>query len=480
MSSVQVPSTRVPQTKSSVTLPSLSRIQFPEGSTSNPPIKRIHSDADVSLWKQSKAKEHVVLFVSRLCESAVGKATILRKRAEVKDASGDNIDKIWLLLDELQHWTEEIEPLKTPQRYGNLAFRTWGERLEKRVSTLHSKLLPPSLHGIIPELEAYLLGSFGSWVRLDYGSGHELSFAAWLCFLSRLGYFDRQGEKFEERLALEIFPKYLEVAWGIQDRYGLEPAGSHGVWGLDDYQFIPYAIGASQLRDQIAYPPIAVTSVSHKADLKPASANYLLAFTPSSSPLQNTQSRLGAIPGPPFANLYTSSIARIHALKRGPFHEHSPILHDVASTVPNWVKVHSGMMKMWEAECLDKRPVVQHFPFGRYGFPWPVASDDHSQNAISSAAPNHTSQAQAKSANLPMQPTAAPWAKPSTGGPPMAPTGAPWALASSASRTGIPGGTATPTTRSTLASSGSAAAATSPFGILPKAGVPRDQKRDLN
>lgn len=104
--------------------------------------------------------------------------------------------------------------------------------------------LPSPLHIAIPELSEYLNKGFGNETRIDYGSGHELSFAAWLGGISLLGGFEPSDY---QAIGLRIFVKYLELVRKIQKKYSLEPAGSHGVWGLDDHQFLPYVWGSAQL-----------------------------------------------------------------------------------------------------------------------------------------------------------------------------------------------------------------------------------------
>ena len=318
------------------------------------------------VWERSQAHDCILLFLMHLSEACTGCPTrdIVWDNYTTYSTSKSIVDRVLALLIHLDSWTDEIEPLSGPQRFGNLAFRSWGARLAERINELHQSCLPDYLHMYTIELCSYLMDAFGSFIRIDYGTGHELNFIAWLAYMYRLGAFQEE-EFLEQRLALEVIPAYLRVSWHLQDRYSLEPAGSHGVWGLDDFHFVPYILGAAQLRDT-CMSPSEMTDVSlypHSRQREPRVGPRL---TPQATLFYKPPRSLTPLP-----NMYTSALARIHSLKRGPFSEHSPLLYDISHNVTNWPKVFTGLLKMYDAECLLKRPVVQHFVFGNVGYVWP-------------------------------------------------------------------------------------------------------------
>ncbi|KAF5364411.1 hypothetical protein D9758_010690 [Tetrapyrgos nigripes] len=301
----------------------LRQIHLRDVQNRRPPEHVIKTDQDVEFWRSARSYKDYSIFLHRLTESVVG--VFLPWNSE---SDSDAISSIISMLETLDRWIDEIPPLDSPQRFGNLSFRTWGKRLEEKVDELLSNLLPSEMGCAIPHLRPYFLSSFGSFLRMDYGTGHETSFALFLLGLTMVRFFQPVLQE-ERALVLTVFVRYLRLCWRLQDVYNLEPAGSHGVWGLDDSHFLGYIFGSGQLRDQSDIPVSAV--------LRP--------------PL-------------PLNNLYFMSIMRILEVKKGPFHEHSSQLYSIAVGVPNWGKVNSGLFKMYQAEVLGKRVVVQHIPLG--------------------------------------------------------------------------------------------------------------------
>eukprot|EP00041_Stephanoeca_diplocostata_P033690 m.1118953 g.1118953 ORF g.1118953 m.1118953 type:complete len:363 (-) comp24388_c0_seq7:2709-3797(-) len=288
------------------------------------PTLRIGNPMQIETFRASPARERLRGFIVALnaaVQSIPTNAPVPRSEA---------IDSVVELLDDIESIVDDCPPIENPCRFGNKAFKTVHERLTEEAENLLVKMLPGNLSSARIELMPYLLDAFGNPIRIDYGSGHELAFVAFLCCCALIGVFT--AEDFQA-LVVVVFDKYLKLVRKIQTRYQQEPAGSHGVWGLDDHQFLCYVWGSSQLL--------------HNAD----------GVTPADIASENAPREYAE------KYMFFDAIRYIYTVKSGPFFEHSKYLYDISS-VPEWRKVNSGLLKMFDAEVLDKFPVIQHFFFG--------------------------------------------------------------------------------------------------------------------
>lgn len=290
------------------------------------PTRRILSTEDHDLFLASPTHDLVVAWVFGLSE-AVADTPISAVR---DDALSKPIKTIIDILDETEQLVYQNPPDdQGGSRFGNKRFRDFLDRAKGQAPTWHRQLGVENPDAMA-ELSAYLNQSFGNRKRIDYGSGHELNFLIWLLCLYKLRVVKHEDFK---PLILKVFTRYLEVMRVVQSTYYLEPAGSHGVWGLDDYQFLPFLFGASQLMHHKYITPRAI---HQELILEQFGRDYLY---------------LNQI-------VFVNSTKTVKGLRW-----HSPMLDDISSS-KSWEKVEGGMRRMFVAEVLRKLPVMQHFLFG--------------------------------------------------------------------------------------------------------------------
>ncbi|KAJ3577098.1 hypothetical protein NPX13_g3469 [Xylaria arbuscula] len=312
--------TPLPETPSLPPPPDTSTLSF------QVPSRRILSKEDHDLFLSSPSYNLIVSFIFGLSDAVIDTPISAIRDEQCSPA----IKTIIGILDDAEVLVQETPPDEAGgSRFGNKLFRSFLDKAKAASHMWHQKLGLTS-DAAIAEVETYLNQSFGNRNRIDYGSGHELNFMIWTLCLYQLGIINRSDF---QPLVLRVFVRYLSLMRAIQSTYYLEPAGSHGVWGLDDYQFLPFLFGASQL---IHHPFITPLAIHQQLTIEEFGHDFMY--------LDQVD--------------FVNSTKTVKGLRW-----HSPMLDDISSA-KSWSKIEGGMKRMFVAEVLRKLPVMQHFLFG--------------------------------------------------------------------------------------------------------------------
>lgn len=334
--------------------------------------KRINEPKDVIYFKtQSLAYRSIVTYIELLCEKIRGTGnkefnSKYKLRNEVFQACA-------MFMDTLEQCCRETDlnlakSAGTP-RFGHVAFRAWHDKMRKLCREFVYEITASRCEindQFREELIVYLCESFGNRMRIDYGTGHELNFMIFTMGLSGLfdlnepteGDVTRDVKQNTDQQELGITPEklksyvslhawdihwlfaksYLKLCRQIQIKFRLEPAGSRGVYNMDDFQFLPFLLGSAQL--------FGVKHISTSDFYLQDQVDYFKDDF-----------------------IFFEAVDFILNNKRGPFNEHSYTLWNFTN-LGSWDNIHRRIKVKFIDDILNPLPIVQHFLFGDYILKW--------------------------------------------------------------------------------------------------------------
>ncbi|GAA5874021.1 hypothetical protein JCM16303_002665 [Sporobolomyces ruberrimus] len=247
--------------------------------------RKILNESDLDSWKQSLPFEWVQEYIQELIEStALGQGD---SEDSPDDSNNVAINQLLTFLSAVSSCVTSAPP-SSPPFTPSENFKSFRSRLSQLSTSLHIQLLPSLLRAdvILPELDFHLNRSFGSTSRMDYGTGHELSFILYLLILRLTGILSQSSSR---SIVTKILSKYWEVSKEVRDKFGLVQAGRRGGWKKDqETGTISFDHQASEAR---AGHPTRSNSTSSSLHLNTSSSpsNLLRSLLlPSSSTPSNT------------------------------------------------------------------------------------------------------------------------------------------------------------------------------------------------
>lgn len=323
------------------------------------PSKEVKSPMDIQKWLNSETYHELNNFIQTICKC------ITAKPNSSKCFVSPSIEKLLKLLDHLQKLVELTPPINQPQRFGNAAYKTWHKLMSESFEENCGDLIPADA---IVELKPYFVESFGNATRIDYGTGHELTFVMFIMGLFKIGALLKSDEL---AVALKVFNKYLSFVRTLQLTYKMEPAGRWDeiawIWVMiikfnitlsateSGHSMIISSFHSSGEVRSWRWRKLIRWSLSRKRRLMSSRMNLCLldALIISAKWRLDTLQSIGEMNG---------SLREWKCCWWVQF-DCSNQLWSI-SAVSSWSKICQGLIKMYQKEVLSKFPVIQHILFG--------------------------------------------------------------------------------------------------------------------